>query len=99
MAPLILSFASNLGAFLILLAGIYYAAQFHRKPLLAWNAPLHLSYQKIGTVVHSRDLPRYDAELWNLAVQVGGGIIAAITIITFLRGRRDGPAPPRTGNS
>ena len=98
MAPLIWSFAFNIISLLVLLVGINYAAQFQRKPLLAWEAPLHLSYQRIGTVSHSRVLALYDAELWNLAVQVGGGIIAAITVVTFLRGRRDGPAPLRKAN-
>lgn len=88
-ASLIWSFTLNFVSLLCLLTGIYYAVQFHRKPLLAWNVPLHLSYQETGTVAHSRNLSRYDSELWNHAVQVCGGIIAAITLIAFRR-HRDG---------
>lgn len=66
------SFALNGVSLLCLLTGIYFAVQFHKKPLLAWDVPLHLSYQKIGTVGHSRSLARYDADLWNHAVQICG---------------------------
>ncbi len=85
------SFALNIAALLCLMTGIYYAVQFHNKPLLAWDVPLHLSYQKIGTVSHSRSLARYDPSLWNHAVQICGGAIAAITLVAFQR-HRDGRA-------
>ncbi|AEO66228.1 uncharacterized protein THITE_2114195 [Thermothielavioides terrestris NRRL 8126] len=80
-------FALNAVSLLSLLTGIYFAVQVHRKPLLAWDVPLHLSYQDIGTVGHSRSLARYDADLWNHAVQVGGGVIVAITLAAFQRHR------------
>ncbi|KAK3309449.1 uncharacterized protein B0T15DRAFT_545227 [Chaetomium strumarium] len=79
------SFALNTVSLLCLLTGIYYAVQFHRKPLLAWDVPTHLSYQKIGTVGHSRSLARYDADLWNYAIQICGGVIAVITLVAFQR--------------
>lgn len=89
------SFALNTVSLLCLLTGIYYSVQFYRKPLLAWDVPLHLSYQKIGTVRHSRSLARYDADLWNNAVQICGGVIAAITVVAFQR-HRNGRAQQTT---
>ncbi|KAK0726493.1 hypothetical protein B0T21DRAFT_371687 [Apiosordaria backusii] len=80
---LIWSSALNAVSLLCLLSGIYFAVQFHRKPLLTWDVPLHLSYQNIGTVGHSSSLARYDAEFWNHAVQLGGGLVAAITLVAF----------------
>jgi len=65
-ASLIWTFALNTVALVCLLFGIYYAFQFHRKPVFAWKIPLHLSYQEIGIVVHSRNLAQYDSERWNL---------------------------------
>jgi hypothetical protein len=79
------AFALNAVSLLCLLAGIHYAVQVHRRPLLAWEVPLHLSHQELGTVRHSRELTRYDADLWNYAVQIGGGLIAAITLVGFQR--------------
>lgn len=81
------SFAVNTVSLVCLLTGIYYASQFHKKPRLAWDVPLHISYQTLGTVVHSTCLARYDADLWNYAVQLGGGLIAAITLVAFQRHR------------
>ncbi|KAK4119079.1 hypothetical protein N657DRAFT_627494 [Parathielavia appendiculata] len=80
-------FALNTVSLACLLTGIYYAVRYHNKPLLAWDVPTHLSYQKIGTVVHSRKLARYDADFWNYAVQICGGAIAAITLFAFQRYR------------
>ena len=85
------SFALNVVSLICLLTGIYFAVQFHKKPLLAWDVPLHLSYQKLGTVSHSHSLARYDASLWNHAVQVCGGAIAAVTLFAFQR-HHDGQA-------
>ena len=61
---------------------IYFSVQFHNKPLLAWDVPLHLSYRKIGTVSHSRSLARYDPSLWNHAVKQVGlyRISSALTV-------------------
>ncbi len=81
------SFALNTVSLLCLLTGIYYAVKFHKKPLLAWDVPFHLSYQKIGTVRHSGSLARYDTDLWNHAVQVCGGVIVATTLVAFQRHR------------
>jgi len=77
------SFGLNGISLLSLLTGVYLAVQFRSTPLLAWDVPLHLSYQRLGAVSHSRRLARYDAELWNNAVQICGGLTAALTLIAF----------------
>ncbi|KAK4243974.1 hypothetical protein C7999DRAFT_44306 [Corynascus novoguineensis] len=80
-------FALNVVSLLCLLTGIYFAVQFHKRPHLIWDVPLHLSYQELGTVVHSRNLARYDADLWNHAVRICGGVTAALTLVAFQRHR------------
>jgi len=80
-------FSLNIASLACLLTGIYYAVRFRNKPLLAWEVPTHLSYQKIGTVVHSRKLAHYNADLWNYAIEICGGAIAAITLLAFQRYR------------
>ena len=99
-ASRIWSFALNTLSLLCLLTGLYFAVQFHKKPLLAWDVPTHLSYQKIGTVVHSRNLARYDADLWNHAIQICGGVVAVITLLAFQRhrnGQTQWTAQPASG--
>ncbi len=87
-----LPFALNILSLLCLLTGIYLAVQFRNKPLLAWDVPLHLSYQRLGAVSHSRSLARYHPDLWNSAVQICGGVAAALTLVAFQHSRDDGQA-------
>lgn len=82
-------FALNVVSLLCLLTGIYFAIQFYKRPHLIWDVPLHLSYRGFGTVVHSRNLARYDADLWNQAVHICGGITAALTLVAFQRHRNE----------
>ncbi|KAK3898258.1 hypothetical protein C8A05DRAFT_19121 [Staphylotrichum tortipilum] len=97
------SFALNTISLLSLLTGIYLALRFRNKPLLAWDVPLHLSYQKIGVVEHSHRLARYDADLWNHVVQLCGGVTAALTLVAFQHYRNGqttrSPIPRRLAKS
>ncbi|KAK4164765.1 hypothetical protein QBC43DRAFT_317425 [Cladorrhinum sp. PSN259] len=91
-------FVLNAATLLCLLSGIYFALQLRQKPLLAWEVPLHLANQNKGTVTHSHRLAHFDAEFWNNAVQVCGGIVAAITLAAFQRYRNTHSEVTQTGN-
>lgn len=85
-ASFISPFLFNLLSLICLVSAAYYAIRFHRKPVLAWTIPLHLSYQDYS-VAHSKGLAEYDPDLWNRAVNLGGAVVAAMTLVAFQRQR------------
>ncbi|KAM7188413.1 hypothetical protein V8F33_010664 [Rhypophila sp. PSN 637] len=85
---LVWPYALNLVSFICLVSAIHFAIKVHYRPVLAWDVPLHLSYQKNRDrdtlrIRHSRTLARYNADLWNGTIQICGGLVAAVNLVAF----------------